>query len=293
MRKLSFKLDLDHIKSIKQEIVPYIFTNHQYNLILKRFSNKSLTLSEKNEFSRSISKRMKAIYTLLKKDEFYVYGLNKMLPKRVSLAKKYIKQFSRKYKNKHIILTGSFLYQEKFNDIDIIVISKYEKSELFHDRFHITPLTEDVYGSIFYESVSKLAISNKPILPELNENISLDNFISSFQETFNLLYQKHKSSKFVLRDFILKSYHVSNQSIPDSFQLNNLINSIISSKNPSKLLKNIFVNSVIIGFSSKKLKKPFSLMKNLYKSNARNNKQHKKYYLDQMKVYQEVLEIAG
>lgn len=37
MRQLDYNINLEHFKKIKQEIVPTIFTKHQFNLIEKKF----------------------------------------------------------------------------------------------------------------------------------------------------------------------------------------------------------------------------------------------------------------
>jgi len=44
MRKLTYSVDLEHFEQIKKEIVPSIFTEHQFNLIHRKFSGKVLTL---------------------------------------------------------------------------------------------------------------------------------------------------------------------------------------------------------------------------------------------------------
>ena len=126
MRKLEYGINLEHFKKIKQDIVPTLFTEHQFQLIKKKFTNKPMTQSEKNEFSRTISKKMKAIYKILNKDNIFIYGNIK--EEKLKIAKTYLKKFSRKFKNKHVIISGSFLYKEKYNDIDIFVITNNKTS---------------------------------------------------------------------------------------------------------------------------------------------------------------------
>ena len=46
------------------ESLPYIFTDWQIKIILKRLKKQSLTNSEKAEFSRKIKKKIVAIHTL-------------------------------------------------------------------------------------------------------------------------------------------------------------------------------------------------------------------------------------
>ena len=58
MRKLEFELNWKQIKQIKSEIVPALFTVHQFHLIEKRAKEQKMSNSEKNEFSRAVSKRV-------------------------------------------------------------------------------------------------------------------------------------------------------------------------------------------------------------------------------------------
>ena len=188
MRKLAYSMDLAHLRQIKNDIVPALFTRHQFDLIIKKFSGKAMTPTEKNEFSRAISKKMKGIMKLIDNESngVFIYGKERILPERLQQASTYLRRFSRKLKNKHIILTGSFLYSKSYNDIDIFIVSKYEKEERSEGKFHINYLTEDVYTSLFFKSITKLGISNREIMKyPIEEKANLDTFISLYQELFN------------------------------------------------------------------------------------------------------------
>src|SRR3989338_1610806 len=106
MRKLNYHLDMEHLQKIKQDIVPVLFTEHQFGLIEKKLQTHQLTASEKNEFSRTISRKMKAVYAIMDQQEkdVYAYGKQKMIPSRLILAKKYLQMFARKFKNKHVLI---------------------------------------------------------------------------------------------------------------------------------------------------------------------------------------------
>src|SRR3989338_1065479 len=145
MRKLNYQLNLEHLQKIKQDIVPVLFTKHQFGLIEKKLKNRPITTSEKNEFSRTISRKMKAVYALMDQQErdIYVYGKQKVTPSRLTLSKKYLKIFTRKFKNKHVLISGSFLHSKIFNDIDVFIFSKYEKEDYKLGKFHINYLTKD------------------------------------------------------------------------------------------------------------------------------------------------------
>ncbi len=291
MRKLEYQINLEHFQKIKADIVPTLFTEHQFQLIKKRFTNKTMTQSEKNEFSRTVSRKMKAIYKITNKDNIFTYGNIK--EERLKLAKKYLKKNSRKFKNKHVLISGSFLYKEKYNDIDVFVITKYEKEDYKENNFHINYLTEDVYSSLFFASLKKLCISNKEIKNnEIKEKVNLDTFISIYQELFNDLDKKHPASKFTLREFLLQAAFLSKSPIPNSKELKLQLDSIKKNK-PKEIIKKIFTNSVLLGINPKIATKTMKEMINSYQNIGKEYKQHKNYYQDLIQAFQEVVAIAG
>jgi len=296
MRKLNYSINLEYFKEIKKDIVPTLFTKHQFNLINKKFSDKKMTQSEKNEFSRTISKKMKAVNKILKKEtkNRFIYGKEKIIQDRLKQAYEYLHKFSRKFKNKHIIITGSFLYSKKYNDIDIFIISKYEKEDYNLGRYHINYFTEDVCNSLFFKSITKLCISNKEIPPyPLKEKIDMDTFISLYQELFNDLDNNLKGTKKTLREFLLQAHFISNASIPDSLDLKNEVDNIIKLKNPKEIIKNLFVNTILIGVDKKKALIMMKYMVSSYNELMKRYKQHKSYYLDVVDAFKKVILIES
>lgn len=295
MRKLKYSIDLQHFDEIKEDIVPIIFTKHQFNLIKKRFSNKKMTASEKNEFSRTISKKMMAINKILKKETgVFVYGKEKIKPNRLKHAQKYLKKFSKKFKNKHVIITGSFLYSQKYNDIDIFVVSKYEKEDYNINKFHINYLTKESYNSLFFKSITKLCISNKKIMQyPLKEKINLDTFTSLYQELFNDLNKKKRITKPTLREFLLQASFISNAPVPSSLDLKYKADRILRLKNHKEIIKNIFINTVLIGVKKNKAITAMKRLVSLYEDLMKEYKQHRRYYLDIIGSFKKVISIES
>ena len=296
MRRLTYSIDLNHFKRIKNEIVPILFTEHQFKLIERKFSGKRFTDSEKNEFSRAVSRKMKALSAILNKDNnnMFFYGKEKILTKRLSLAIKYLKKYSRKFKNKHVLLGGSFLYSEIYNDIDIFVISKYEKEDYREEEFHISYLSMDVYASIFFQSLKQICISNKPLVNmPIEEKEGLDTFISIYQELCNDLSNNPHAVRSTLRNFLIQAAYISKQSVPDSFEIKKQIDSIFKLKNPLKLIKSVFVNAVVLGENKKKLIPVMKTMINSYNEVMKEYKQHRQHYLDVVSAFKEVISIES
>lgn len=285
MRKLNYAVNPEQFKRIKQDIVPVIFTEHQFQLIMKKFSGKPLTNSEKTEFSRTISKRIKAIKKIAQKDDILIYNKEKMIPERIEKAKKIIKKLNRKFKSKQIVISGSFLYKKHYNDIDIFVITKYKKEDYKLGEFHINYLTST--DSLFFFSLSKLCVSNNKIECELTEEPELDKYISLFQEVSNDIFSK-RNFKHSLKEFLLYSGFIAGEDLPDSKDLSRKYELMLN-KNMFKIVKNIFVNSVILGNFGYTSKNDFAHMKNLYKQAAKDNKKHASYYLEMAEAFGEVI----
>lgn len=291
MRKLEFELDLSHFREIKDDIIPAIFTEHQFGLIEKKFTNKELTDSEKNEFSRAISKKMKAINHIVNKEEIFTYGAENIIRERLVVAKKCLKQLSRKFKNKHIIISGSFLYSKKYNDIDVFVISKYDKEDFKIDDFHINYLAENAYNSLFFASLRKLCVSNKELIQKEVEDANIDTFISLYQEVFNDLKSNPGLIKPTLREFLVQSSFIGRMPIPSSMELKEQVDSILRLKKPEEIIRSIFVKSVVLSKERNKIK-AMKEMIDSYKDIMKEYKQHKSYYLDIIKGFKEVIAIG-
>ncbi len=296
MRKLGYDVDLTQFRKIKQSIVPVIFTKHQFELIEKRFTNKKMTSSEKNEFSRTISRKMKAINAMVEKEteNVFVYGGEKILPARLDQAKKLLKKLSRKFKNKQVFITGSFLYAQKYNDIDIFVITKYQKDDYKKGKHHINYLSKDVYSSLFFASAQKVCVSNKKIKKQdITEKIGLDTLTSLYQELFQDLTKDFKGVKKSARDFLLQAAVLSRSEIPSSPQLKEQTDVLLSIKKPKELVKKIFVQAVVMSTTQRKALKEMKELIRSYDDVIKEYPKHKKYYEDIVSAFKEVIGIAS
>ncbi|MDO8656416.1 MAG: hypothetical protein Q7K45_04200 [Nanoarchaeota archaeon] len=294
MRRLKYSLNTAHLRRIKAQIVPTLFTYHQFGLIEKKFQNKKMTSTEKNEFSRTVSRKMKAIHALMEKEDIFVYSKERIRKDRLQQARQYIHRYSRIFRNKHIFITGSFLYQEKYNDIDIFVISKYDKKDYQEGKFHINYLSEDVYGSLFFRSASKLCISNKKMeWHEIKESLNQDTFISLYQELRHDMNIKFPGMKKTLREFLLQAAYFSNLPFPASDELAEQINAILRIKEPSKIIQKIFVQTMILGFQGKRTVEDMKEMVSSYKEVMKEYPKHKEHYLDLIDGFQEVIALAS
>lgn len=280
---------------LKEEIVPALFTEHQFDLLQKKARQEKLTASEKVEFSRSISKKLQALNQIMgKRNRLFIYGKEKILPERLKKAKKLLRQFSRQFKNKPLLIGGSFLYSKKYNDLDIFVIEKYEKDDYKKDQHHINYLPPAALSSLFFNSLGKICLSNFDLSEiKVGEEITANQIISKYQEIRQDLAADNRSwLKIDLRDFIITCHYTSYQVILDSAQLRSSLNNLLSKKKKEKLIQKMFVQTLVMGFESKNIRAVSINMIKSYQDLIKEY-QNKAYYEELIDDFREVLDCAS
>jgi hypothetical protein len=131
---------------------------------------------------------------------------------------------------KHCFITGSFLFKEKYNDIDIFVISRTKKNlKIANNKAKVTVIDFNDLYSLFYHSASKSCVS-KNILPQPQVKATISDYWQVINEAVPaLLNQKNKFHKTV-RFLILYTEYFKTREILDTFQLAKKINSFKSYK---------------------------------------------------------------
>ena len=82
----------------------------------------------------------------------------KMLKRRIKEAEIILNEIPAKY----CFITGSFVYKEKYKDIDIFIISRTKKQIKFKDKkINFTMVDFNEIYSLFYHSASKNCIAKK------------------------------------------------------------------------------------------------------------------------------------
>lgn len=194
----------------KNNFVPYIFTERQFEIIKKHQNNDSLSQTEKTYLYTSIKKKMDALSLL--KEEFYINGRN-MLHDRVEKAKYILRSI-----NKQAFISGSFLFKKKFNDIDIYVISKRRKqyTKGKNNFVHITTsdLNKPIFASAALYSVSNFEL---PRIKVPRKRYGFTNTIMAYQISIKEYLEKEgfKTLKYLLMEY----YLVVKNKILDSYEL--------------------------------------------------------------------------
>ena len=155
-----------------------------------------------------------------------------LLSQRIKEAETILAQIPSKY----CFITGSFLYKEDYNDIDIFVISRTKKElKISPKKAKITIVDFNDLYSLFYHSISKSCVS-KSLLPQRLLKVTLSDYWQVINEAIpTLLNQKNKYHKEV-RFLILYTEYFKTGEVLDTFQLTQKINSF---KDYTQVLKYI------------------------------------------------------
>ena len=156
-----------------------------------------------------------------------IYNLSnkKLLNKRVEEAKQILEGIPAK----HCFITGSFIYKEKYKDIDIFIISRSQKK--FKSKFKnvkITIIDFNQLYSLFYQSISKACLA-KGILPQRDLKVTLADYWAVINEVVPTLMNEKKFQKNI-RFLVLYTEYFKTGEILDSFQLSEKVSSFKSTK---------------------------------------------------------------
>lgn len=144
-----------------------------------------------------------------------------LIAERMKEAENLLKQIPAKY----CFITGSFLYQEKYHDIDIFVISRSKKTfKVNNPKAKITTIDFNDLYSLFYHSLSKSCLA-KNLLPQRPLKVTLSDYWQVINEALpTLLNEKDKFHKNV-RSLVLYTEYFKTGEVLDTFQLQKRISS--------------------------------------------------------------------
>jgi len=100
-------------------------------------------------------------------------------PEKRKILKKKEKQAEKIFKSlpyRYCFISGSFLFSESYNDIDVFVISRSEKKVKLKDKnINLQFIDFNDLSSLFYHSVKKCCLA-KNILPEKDIKVSVKEY---------------------------------------------------------------------------------------------------------------------
>lgn len=226
-----------------------LFTKIQLGIIKKRLENKKLNSNEQTYYYKYIKPKIRAIFSFCNIDELNISGKEQIIAERIPKAIALIKKLSQKYKNRKIMISGSFLFNKAYNDIDVFIFQKYDKQDFFKGKLHITFLPEEVLDTLFFASVSKISVSNFRYEIKRDYYIEFQDLIGKYEFVILSIIQDEEY-KNDLRNFLLNSEYFSKKVVLNGKQLYELAKNTKKGKIIRKINRNI-INALLIGYTAK------------------------------------------
>ena len=182
----------------REQFVPLIFTEKQFDVLARYSSGLKLSNAEKKALYTSINKKIGALELLHReqKGEYYIYGSSDIIPSRLEEAKKLIDKYSEKYSK--VFVSGSFLFSEKFGDIDIFIIREKGYKEVTENNIHLIFLAEKRLSNPVFQSASLISVSNFIIPKKIKKKkLSLSGLMSMYHEAVIETMKKEKKPEAV------------------------------------------------------------------------------------------------
>ncbi|MFC1697008.1 hypothetical protein ACFL1H_01635 [Nanoarchaeota archaeon] len=147
-----------------------------------------------------------------------IYNPNKMIKERIEQAEKILDKIPVKY----CFITGSFLYKEKYEDIDVFVISrsknKLKDIKKIDKKINLIKIDFNDLHSIFYHSSLKFSVS-KNILPLKPLKLTISDYWHVINESIPAILNKKNKFKKEIRFAVLYTEYLINNQILDSYEL--------------------------------------------------------------------------
>lgn len=280
-------LTLVDLERVRPGLEGTLFTTRQLDVLAKRLKREKLTLTEKTYYYKFIRPKLQAAFALCHKDEIFLQGKEQIIPERRERALQIIRQFSRKHRNKKMLLTGSFLYSETYNDIDLFIFSKYKKEDYRWKNIHVTFLHEQMLSSLFAASLMQISVGNFLPISQSEFCVSMEDVLKSYELLVQEIVAREPYDK-TLRTFLLQLEFRSKRTILNSPQLHQLRQKFM--KCP-ELIFRYAADSMALAFSKEELPK--------LRQQVSSYRQLQKVYRFSrnipiyLKTYQEVIQLAG
>lgn len=244
-------INLEMIEENEKMLVGRIFTRLQLDILKKKIQKKALDINERTYYYKYIKPKIKAMLSFVGMDTANISGKEDIIKERIPQAVKILNKFSRKHKNQKIMLSGSFLFNEKYNDIDIFIFSRYKKEDYKKGKLHANFLPESALDSLFFSSLSQISISNFRYAAKTEFTIKLEDILHIYELLINFALSKREYAP-ELREFFLEIEYLSKKVVLSPKQLYELRRTA-THKNIIKLLSDTLVNSLLYGYSRKKI----------------------------------------
>lgn len=244
-------IDLSVLEKSDGLLTGRIFTRLQLDILKKKLRKESLNNNEKTYYYKFIKPKIRAMMAFFEINELNIKGKEHIIESRILRATELLSKMKKKHKNKKIMISGSFLFNKNYNDIDVFVFTKYRKEDYIKGKIHVVFLPESSLDSMFFASISQISISNFSYTPNNDFRIDLKEMLQEYEILINHILNKEEYAK-ELRTFLLKTEYVSKSIILNPKQLYKLKNRLKNQKS-SEILSNMFINTLLFGYKKRML----------------------------------------
>ncbi|MFA5142077.1 MAG: hypothetical protein WC471_03830 [Candidatus Woesearchaeota archaeon] len=225
----------------KQIVKSKLFTEKQLDILKKRLQDLPLDSNERTYYYKFISPKVEAISSAVGASRYSVAGKEQMIGSRADHALKILEDLERKHKGQKMLVSGSYLFSEEYNDIDVFVFTKYNKKDYTDGMLHVNFMPESALNTLFFSSLSQISVSNfRHVIDKLE--VSPDDLLQSYELLVNSILNKEDSKK-ELRDFIIKCEYLSRGVVLGPKQLYDMR---LRLGGDLKLISNTLINALVL-----------------------------------------------
>ncbi|MFT4303581.1 MAG: hypothetical protein ACMXYG_03380 [Candidatus Woesearchaeota archaeon] len=273
--KSTSQKSVDILKLNKELIVPSIFGEREFEVVLKSLKDERLSSTERSYLSRSIMTKLyassileksdileniktkKKIYLIEPREIICFRGLefsnldSEILNKRIQNSSEIILNLEKEYEAENIFIVGSYLTKKEYNDIDVILISEIYK-EIKQNNLHLIFIPKkNLEKNILFHSAIKISISNSLKIIKNQVKHNFKEVYMLYQDLIIGLLDSNISNK-EARDFFLISDFISKENILNSIELDNKVREFNIAENKIQLLNDICIEVFRKSSNSKK-----------------------------------------
>jgi len=289
--KMDNLINIAQVQKNEALLRKHIFTNLQLNVLKKKLRNQTLDSNEKTYYYKFIKPKVRALLAFSGIEETIIRGEEYILSERIIPARKIIQQMQKKHRRAKILISGSYLFNQQFNDIDVFIFSKYHKEDYRWKNIHINFLPETAINSLFFSSLCQISLSNfaTQYSQPSTSPISLKDILGTYELLVNEILNKENFQK-KLRDFIIGAEYIATGQILNPLQLYRLKNKF-SRRNVLVLLQKYFTEKLALNYTKAEL----SLLDTYIHDYQKLSKEYKESVNlhNYIQTYQEVLELAS
>ena len=282
-------ITLKQLQQNEHLLLKHIYTHLQLKILKKKIQHKLLDSNEKTYYYKFIKPKMKALLAFSGTEDIIIQNKELMIPERIMEAKRILQQMQRKHKTANILISGSFLFHKKFQDIDVFIFTKYHKEDYRWKKIQVNFLPESALDSLFFSSLCQISLSNFIPEPRKEFTISLKEALQTYEMLVNEIINK-ENYQIKLREFLLQTEYLSKKVILNPQQLY-LLRKKFNQNKILLLLQKYFAENLALNYPKKELiplktyLKDYQKLSKEYKESVNLN-----YYIC---TYQEALELAS